>query len=162
MITAATTVERSFRLAASPDAAWALLEDVPRWGRLFPHVEAIEPYPAGGPDAYRWTLEPLGPPGGRVRTVYACRYRRQPGARTLSWTPIDGVGTARFEGEARLTPDGDGTAGTLRLGAALQIPAPRFVRAIVEPAVAVEMARMTDTFLGRLDPEIARPGGSTP
>ncbi len=157
MIETSSRVERTFRLVATPDATWALLADVPRWGHLFPHVTAVEPFPDAGPDAYRWAMAPLGPPGARVETVYACRYVRQPDGRVLAWTPIEGVGNARFEGEVRLRPDGEGTAGTLRLDATLQIPAPAFARAIVEPAVAFEMGRMTETFLGRLDAEIAHP-----
>ena len=155
MVEATARIDRAFQLAAAPIDAWTLLADVPRWGRLFPHVEAVDPLPESGPDVYRWTLSPLGPPGVRVRTVYACRYRRHPDARALAWTPVEGVGNARFEGEVRLAPDGRGTAGTLRLVAMLQIPAPAFLHAVVEPAVALEMGRMTDTFLARLDAAVA-------
>ena len=150
MIEVHTQIERAFRLAAAPDAAWALLQDVPRWGALFPRVASVEPYPAAGPDAFLWRMDPLGPPGVQVRTVYACRYRRQPGP-ALEWTPVEGVGNAQFDGAVRLAACPGGTAGTLRLAAALDIPAPRFARAVVEPAVALEMGRMTDTFLARLD-----------
>ena len=150
MVEAAARISRTFRLAAAPDEVWALLADVPQWGRLYPGVASIVPFPEAGADAYLWTMEPLGPPGGRVRTVYACRYHRQPAERTLTWTPVPGVGTAQFEGEARLEPHGAGTRGTLRLNAVLQIPAPRFMRGVVRPAVAAEMERRTDEFLERL------------
>lgn len=151
MVTVQAHVERAFRLPAAPAAAWALLADVPRWGALFPRVAAVEPLPAAGPDVYRWTMEPMGPPGAAVRTVYACRYRRQPEAHALTWEPVDGLGNARFEGGVRLAAAADGgTSGTLRLGAALQIPAPRFARPVVEPAVNLEIGRMTDQFLDRL------------
>ena len=106
--------------------------------------------PTPAPDAFLWQMDPLGPPGVQVRTVYACRYRRQPGP-ALAWTPVEGVGNARFGGAVRLAARDGGTAGTLRLEAALEVPAPRFARAVVEPAVALEMGRMTDTFLVRLD-----------
>ena len=158
MIEVAVRVERAFRLAAPPAEAWALLRDVPRWGALFPGVASVEPYAAppdtadgrGGADAFVWTMEPMGPPGGRVTTVYACRYRADDDARRLTWTPVEGVGNARFSGAAALRDDAGGAAGTLRLEAALQVPAPRFARAVVEPAVAFEMGRMTDGFLDRL------------
>lgn len=150
MIEVQTRVERAFRLAASPDAAGAFLADVPRWGALFPRVASVEPLPDAGPDAFLWRLDPLGPPGVEVRTVYACRYRWGPG-HDLAWTPVEGVGNARFEGGVRLADGAPGTAGALRLEATLDVPAPRFVRAVVEAAVNVEMGRMTDTFLDRLD-----------
>lgn len=150
MVEVAVRIERAFRLPASPDAAWALLADVPRWSRLYPHVEAVDPLPEAGPGVFRTTMTPLGPPGGRVRVVYACRYTADPEALALVWTPVEGVGTGRFDGEVRLRPEAGVTAGTLRLGAVLQIPAPSFVRGIVGPSVRAEMERMTDTFLGRL------------
>lgn len=151
MIAVTAHVARAFRLDASASAAWALLRDVPRWGVLFPHVEAVEPLP-GEAGAFVWRMSPLGPPGGRVGVVYACRYAADEAARTLVWTPVEGVGNARFEGAAALVEGADGgTSGTLRLDATLHIPAPSFLRGLVEAGVTTEMGRMTDTFLGRLD-----------
>ena len=49
MIEARARIERARRLAAAPDAAWALLRDVPRWGRLFPHAMLASPAPIGKP-----------------------------------------------------------------------------------------------------------------
>ena len=152
MVHATAHIQRRFRLAAPVEAAWALLTDVPRWGVLFPHVESVEPADPGRQrgEVFVWRMAPLGPPGGRVETVYACRYAAEPARHALTWTPVDGVGNARFAGSCVLRPDGEATEGTLRLDATLEIPAPSFVRAIVEPAVALEMGRMTDTFLDRL------------
>lgn len=157
MVRATSHIQRRFRLSASVEAAWALLADVPRWGVLFPHVEAVEPLGglrqpgASDGETFLWRMAPLGPPGGRVETVYACRYAAEPARHALSWVPVEDVGNARFAGACTLAADGDATTGTLRLDATLEIPAPSFVRAVVEPAVAMEMGRMTDTFLDRLD-----------
>ncbi len=165
MIRAASRIQRSFQLAAPVEAAWALLADVPRWGVLFPHVASVEPFrPPGHPpngdrqrgDAFVWRMAPLGPPGARVETVYACRYTAEPARHALAWAPIEGVGNAQFAGACVLEDGGDVTAGTLRLDATLEIPAPSFVRAVVEPAVAAEMGRMTDTFIGRLAAALRR------
>ena len=160
MIEVPVRVERAFALAAPPEAAWAWLRDVPRWGALFPGVASVRPYdapPATGAEngatslgAFVWQMEPMGPPGGRVTTVYACRYLADDDGLALAWRPVEGVGNARFAGGAALRPAPGGAAGTLRLEAALQVPAPRFVRAVVEPAVAAEMGRMTNEFLRRL------------
>ena len=153
MVHARSRIDRRFRLGASVEAAWALLRDVPRWGALFPGVASVGPFDAGGQpgESFVWRMAPMGPPGGRVETVYACRYAADPEAHTLTWTPVEDVGNARFAGSCALWADGAATAGRLQLDATLQIPAPSFVRALVEPAVALEMGRMTDTFLGRLD-----------
>lgn len=160
MIEVPVRVDRAFSLAAPPEAAWAWLRDVPRWGALFPGVASVEPHAAppapgdaGGAvplGAFVWRMEPMGPPGGRVTTVYACRYLADDDALALAWRPVEGVGNARFSGGAALRPAPGGAAGTLRLEAALRVPAPRFVRGVVEPAVAFEMGRMTDEFLRRL------------
>lgn len=150
MLPVLIAVDRRFGLAAAPDAAFALLCDVPAWGRLFPHVEAVAPL-GTETDAFVWTLEPLGPPGFAARTVYACRYVPDAEARSLTWTPVDGVGNARFAGGVTLEPDGDGTAGRLWLDATLELPAPAFARAIVEPAVGLAFRQMVGTFLERLD-----------
>ena len=152
MIEARARVERARRLAAAPDAAWALLRDVPRWGRLFPHVDSVEPYPEAGPDAFLWRMEPLGPPGAHARVVYACRYRADAASRTLTWTPVEGVGTGSFAGHCALVEGAaGGTDGTLAMDATLRIPAPRLLRGVVVPLVQAEMGRMVDAFLDRLD-----------
>ena len=166
MVHARVQIARDLRLAAPVERAWRLLADVEQWGRLFPHVVSVQPYEpgdhtrqsaaeAGSDPVFLWRMAPLGPPGGRVETVYACRYHPEPASHTLRWTPVDGVGTARFAGACALQPAGDATVGTLRLDATLEIPAPSFVRAVVQPAVEFEMGRMTDTFIERLGAALA-------
>lgn len=152
MVEAHARIERTRHLDASPADAWAVLQDVPRWGRLFPHVESVEPYPEAGPHVFLWQMEPLGPPGGRVRTVYACRYHADEATHTLTWTPVEGVGSAQFAGHCALAlADGGGTDGSLVMDATLRIPAPGFMRAVVAPLVQIEMGRMTDDFLHQLN-----------
>lgn len=150
MVEVPVRIERTFRFPVAPEAAWGLLADVPRWGRMFPHVEAVEPLSGAGEGVYRTTMEPLGPPGGRVRIVYACRYVPDAGAMRLTWTPVAGVGNAAFDGDVAVRPEAGAAAGALRLGAVLHVPAPGFARGIVVPAVRLEMGRMTDAFLDRL------------
>ncbi len=144
-------LERTVALRLAPDAAFALLADVPAWGVLFPHVERVDPYPPAGPGAYVWTMEPLGPPGVGVRVVYACRYVADAAARTVEWTPVEGVGNGRFSGGVALHPAPEGgTVGELHLESTLWIPAPWWVRPAVVPAVTFEFGRMVDTFVSRL------------
>ena len=150
MIEVTASVARERRLAAGLDRAWSLLQDVPAWGPLFPRVESVEPL-GGHPGAFVWRMAPLGPPGGRVRVVYACRYTPEPETHTLRWAPVAGVGNARFAGACALRAEGGGVVGTLAMEATLEIPAPRFVRPVVEATLRPEMGRMVDTFLDRLD-----------
>ncbi len=146
----AVGVARAFRLRAAPARAFAFLGDVPAWGALFPHVESVTPLD-GVADAFVWTMAPLGPPGVAVRTVYACRYASDDTAHRIDFEPVDGVGNAQFSGAVALHDADGGTAGDLRLDAVLEIPAPAFARAIVEPAVSLAFRQMTATFLERLD-----------
>ena len=151
MVEVALRIERTVALRLAPCAAFALLADVPAWGALFPHVDRVEPYPDAGPDAFLWTMAPLGPPGVGVRVSYACRYAFDAEARRVAWTPVENVGNGRFEGDVALAEaPGGGTTGTLRLGSTLWIPAPAFVRPLVVPAVRSEFGRMVDTFAARL------------
>jgi carbon monoxide dehydrogenase subunit G len=144
------SLTRAFRINAPPEAVHAFLADVPRWAALFPRVEHVEPLNLPGDPTYRWTMEPMGPPALGLRTVYACTYAMDAEARTVRWTPVPGIGNAAFRGGTALAPDGGATAGRLDLAATLTIPAPGFVRALVEPAVRLEFGRMTDLFLRRL------------
>ena len=168
MITARAHIERNRHLDAAPDAAWALLQDVPRWGMLFPNVEAIQRIaePSGEPGdlgAFVWRLGPLGPPGRKVRTVYACRYHADDGARVLTWAPTDDApgtpSTGTFAGQVSLASSGGGTRGALVMDATLEIPAPSFLKSVVAPLVEAEMGRMTDQFLDRLAAHLG-PGGA--
>ena len=145
------SVRRALALRLAPEAAFALLADVPAWAALFPHVDRVEAFAPAGPDAFLWTMAPLGPPGAAVRTVYACRYQSDAAALAVAWTPVEGVGNARFEGAIALAPGPDGgTVGELRLAATLSVPAPAFARPLVVAAVTFEFGRMVDTFAARL------------
>ena len=142
--------------APEPAAAFAFLSDVRAWGALFPNVERVEPLAGPGgapvPDAFVWTMAPMGPPGVAVRTVYGCRYTFDAAAQTVAWTPVDGVGNARFAGRVALDPRTDGgTDARLVLDAVLSVPAPALVRPLVSAAVTFEFGRMLETFAGRLE-----------
>lgn len=158
MIRVPAEVRRSFTLSVSPEAAFAVLQDVPTWGALFPGVEAISPL---GGDVWRWEMEPMGPPAVQVRTVYACRYTFDAETRTVAWAPEPGIGNATFEGavtlapEAGTAPEASGeTRGELWLESVLEIPAPRFVAGVVRGAVGVAFGQMTDRFLARLSEHV--------
>ena len=151
MITVDARLDRAFAFDAPVEAAYALLSDVPRWARLFPRVERVDAEPtADGAEAWRWTMEALGPPGYAVQTVYACRYAFDPAAHAVAWAPMPELGNARFSGGVDLDPDGAGSRGRLRLEASLDLPAPRFAAGLVRPAVRLEFERMTGVFLSRV------------
>ena len=144
------STRRTAALRLAPAATFAFLSDVPAWGALFPNVARIEPLPE--PGAFVWTMVPIGPPGVAVQTVYGCRYTFDAAAQTVAWTPVDGVGNARFSGHVALVPRADGgTDAHLVLDAILSIPAPALLRPLVVAAVMREFGRMLEVFAGRLE-----------
>ena len=114
MVESSTRVERTLRLDAPLAEAWEMLLDVPRWGMLFPHVDTIEPM---GEGQYLWRMEPLGPPGRKVRVVYACRYDADEATRTL--TPLASSGAAA---SGRRTSAPTSPAGTRARSASMTRP----------------------------------------
>lgn len=142
------STRRTAALRLAPAAAMEMLADVPAWGRLFPRVASIEPLNAA--DAFLWTMEPIGPPGAAVQTVYGCRYTF--GERSVAWTPVAGIGNARFSGQVEVEARADGGADLhLALESVLTVPAPAFVRPLVVAAVSLEFRRMIDIFAARLE-----------
>ncbi|MFN3597677.1 MAG: SRPBCC family protein [Rubricoccaceae bacterium] len=149
-------LRRQARLPGPPARAAAFLADVPGWARLFPGVERVEAAPAYGPQAFRWTMAPQGPPGYQVRTEYVCRYTFAPDG--VAWTPVPGEGNAQFRGGVALAPEGEAVRATLDLGATLELPVPAFARRLVQPALEAAFAALTDRFLSRLAEELSGRG----
>lgn len=150
MIRVPVRLDRAFDLPVGIDSAFALLSDIPRWGGLYPRVASIDPLPDHGADAWRWRMDPMGPPGFEARIVYGCRYTIDTERYAVTWGPIEGVGNSFFSGAAELVGGANLCSGRLHLLAELEIPAPRFVRPIVQAQVSFEMGRMTDVFLRRV------------
>lgn len=155
MIRVPVSLDRAFDLPVGIDVAFALLSDIPRWGGLYPRVASLDPIPEQGPDAWRWRMEPMGPPGFEARIVYGCRYTINPERHAVTWVPLAGVGNSLFSGAAELVGGANLCSGRLRLEADLEIPAPRFVKPLVQAQVGFEMGRMTDTFIQRVRNELA-------
>jgi len=148
-------LDRTFELATGIEAAFALLSDIPAWGGLYPRVASLDPLPEHGESAWRWQMEPMGPPGFEARTVYGCHYIIDATRHTVTWTPIESVGNALFSGSVRLVGGANATSAQLHLDTELEIPAPRFVRPLLRVQVAFEMGRLTDVFIGRVRDELA-------
>ena len=150
MIRARVALDRTFDLPVGIETAFALMADIPAWGALYPRVASLDPLPEHGPAAWRWQMEPMGPPGFEARTVYGCRYAIDPERHSVTWTPIESVGNALFSGAVGLVGGANLASGRLHLEADLEIPAPWFVRPLVQAQVAFEMGRLTDVFLRRV------------
>ncbi|GAB5537606.1 MAG: hypothetical protein Rubg2KO_38550 [Rubricoccaceae bacterium] len=155
MIRVPVALDRTFDLPVGKATAFELLSDIPAWGALYPRVASLDPLPERGVLAWRWRMEPMGPPGFEARITYGCHYTIDPQRHAVTWAPLEGVGNSLFSGAAELMGGANLCSGRLRLKADLEIPAPRFVRPLVQAQVGFEMGRMTDTFIRRVRDELA-------
>lgn len=146
-------VDRTFTVRAAPDEVWALLADVAASAAFFPDVDRLTPL---GDGTWRWELAAVGPPQARFQTVYACRYVGDAKARTMVWTPVDGVGNARVAGTWRVDGRGAGAALVLHTTCRLVLPLPGLLRPVVAPAVDLAFRRSVHTYV---DGIVGRFGG---
>ncbi|MEC7947889.1 MAG: SRPBCC family protein [Myxococcota bacterium] len=142
------TADQGFSVPASPDAAFALVADVPDSVSHFPGIDGFE---AAGPDAWRWTLATLGSGRLQLQTVYTCRYSRDAQARTVRWVAADAPSdNARVEGTWTITPEGTGTRLRLTNTLTIDVPVPRVMRRPAEALVSHENNRLIAEYIDNL------------
>ena len=123
-------VDHVFEVSADRETVFALLSDVPRSVSHFPDVvELIDQ----GDEVYEWVMKSKGPRGFGHAVRYACHYTSNPAARTVTWSPIQGVGNAVFSGTWKLEVMDAGTRVHFGTNAILSVPAPRMLRSAVAP-----------------------------
>ena len=123
-------VETVFHVSANLETAFALFSDVPRSIGHFPDVENLIDR---GDNVFEWVMKSKGPKGLEHAVRYACLYASSETDRTVSWTPIDGVGNALFSGTWKLEGLDNGTRVHFETQATMVIPAPRIMRSAVAP-----------------------------
>jgi len=103
-------IRNSFRIPASVDEAWKVLNDVPRVARCAPGAQLLEERPDG---SYVGTVAVrLGPVALSFKGVFAYKEKDEAAKRVLadaSGTEAKARGTAKAEVVFQLSPDGDGT-----------------------------------------------------
>jgi carbon monoxide dehydrogenase subunit G len=139
-------VERSVEVAVEPEQAFALLCDVPDSVSHFPDLDRL----TGADGTYTWTLKKVGVGKVSIQLVYACAYANDPATRSLTWTPVEGVGNGVVSGSWSVEAVGSGTRLTLRNHLVLTLDLPRLLRGVAEGLVARENARMIEAYVANL------------
>jgi len=141
-------VKKRFKVKAAPAAVFELLADVPESVSHFPKVDELVDL---GGNAYRWEMEKIGVDRYSLQTVYACQYRSNKRAGTVTWEPIEGEGNGLVEGQwtiKKATPSGSNL--TLTTSASLELPLPRLVKFVVAPLVEREFQALIDEYIENL------------
>lgn len=146
MIEVENALERTLIVSATPEQAFALVCSIPDSSAHFPGVESVTPE-AGG---WTWRLEKAGVGSVSLQAVYGCRYVSDAAARTLTWSPLEGVGNTRVSGSWRIAPGPGGTRLEFRNRAVLSLPLPRLMRAMVAGFIQRENAKLIDGYLANL------------
>ena len=119
-----------FEVSADRETVFALLSDVPRSVSHFPDVVELVDQ---GDEVYEWVMKSKGPRGFEHAVRYACNYIANPAAKTVTWSPVQGVGNAVFSGTWKLEGMDTGTRVHFGTHAILSIQAPRMLRSAVAP-----------------------------
>jgi len=147
-------VSKQFETPASPGNVFELLADVPRSASHFPDVEKLEPL---GGNSYRWIMEKIALGEHTLQqTIYACAYRSDPATLSVSWTPVEGEGNARVEGNWTLAPAGTGTAIRLHTKGTLEVDLPGFLQLFLSPLIELAFTQKIDRYISNLQAAFAK------
>ena len=145
---------RDFEVGAAPEAAFALLADVPRSASHFPDVRRLVPL---GDNAFRWEMAPAGVGELSLQVVYASRYRGDPARLHVGWDPLPGVGNAQVGGHWQLALSPRGTRVHLQLDARFDLPVPALLAKVAARLLARELGRQVDIYIAALGRTLGAP-----
>ena len=141
-------IKKRFKVKAPVSTVHALLADVPESVSHFPKVAQLVDL---GANCYRWEMEKIGLDKYNLQTVYACRYRSNKRAGTVTWEPIEDEGNALVEGKWTVKKaNPSGTNVTLATTASIEMPLPRLVKFAVAPLVEREFQGLIEEYIDNL------------
>lgn len=138
----------AIEVAASPQAAYDLLADVPDSAAHFPQLETVAPGPEG---AWTWKTKKIGIGKISVQTTYALRYSNDPEALTIAWEPVPEVGNGRSRGSWKIEESPRGARLSFENLFEVEFRGlPSLLRRGVEPFAIKENARIIRLYMGNL------------
>lgn len=141
-----------FVVAASLQATFALLADVPRSVSHFPDIHKLVDLGGG---IYRWELKPLGAAGISHQVVYAARYVGDAAKNSVIWTPVSGIGNGVMQGHWHLRAQGQGTQVEFHNRGELEVPVPMLLRAAAKPVVQGLFQKQVRDYLNNIQRSLA-------
>jgi hypothetical protein len=147
-------VSKQLETPASPETVFELLADVPSSASHFPDVEKLEPL---GGNAFRWIMEKIAIGDHTLQqTIYACVYRSDRAAMSVSWTPVEGEGNAKVEGNWRIEPVETGAKVQLHTKGALEVDLPGFLQFLLAPLIELAFTQKLDRYIANLQATFAK------
>ncbi len=146
-VQAEVDLEYEFAVKAKAKPVFALLSDIPKSSSHFPKVQAITDL---GKGVFQWEMQRVGTPQINIQTVYASKYKIDAKKSVVSWTPAKDVGNAQVSGSWTITDQKNSTALKLVVRAAVFVPLPDIMQAIVQPVISAEFEKLLDQYIANL------------
>jgi carbon monoxide dehydrogenase subunit G len=140
-------VSHDFRVKAPFAKVFAVLADVPVSVSHFPQVHSLVDL---GDGAWRWEMERIGTRRINIQTVYACTYRHDRTAGTVTWEPVPGVGNAVISGSWKLSRSKPGCRVVLRTHGVVDVALPGLMKPLVVPLVKGEFDKLVAKYVANL------------
>ena len=152
-ITVSLALAYEFAVNAPFAEVFSVLADVPTSASYFPKLARLVDL---GDGRYRWEMDKLGSDSVHIQTVYASHYVADKKRGTVVWTPVAGLGNAQVGGSWAIRNKKRYTQLVLHVAAALQLPLPGLMTALVTPVVISEYEKLVEQYIANL---IRRFGG---
>jgi len=136
-----------FEVKAPAKEVFEVLADVPTSASFYPGVKKLTDLGGG---AYRWDMEKIGLGQVTLQTVYASKYVANKTKKTVTWTPVPGVGNTQVSGDWKITDKKKSTHVVLNVQAELTIALPALTKMVAAPVIEAEFERLTEQYLDNL------------
>ena len=145
-------LKRSLKFQGDIEQVRRSMDDLPALLKQFPKLDQLKELK---PNAYEWTLHPIGAAGISHVVVYAADYSTDLSATRVSWVPVKGVGNASLHGSLECVPHGDDIelrveiSGQLRdmsIPLTLRLLAPAYIKKTFEILVDKFSVRLSEHF----------------
>jgi len=131
-------------LAIDYDTAFAFFTDVPATAAIFPKVDRLVDLGGG---KYQWEMQKVGVAKYTIQVVYACSYASDREKGLITWTPVEGAGNARNQGQARIVKTAGGVIVDFSTKLDLSFSfIPSLAKALVKPLIVREFNSTADKF----------------
>lgn len=148
-ITVAVTLSKSFEVACDAKKAFDFLVDVPTTTSIYPKLDKLVHIEG---QTYRWEMAKIGAAGLSFQTLYTVKYTND-GSSKINWEPVAGGKdeNAKISGGWVIKSAGDKKCSiAFSTEAALDLPVPRLMKAVVEPVVKAEFEGQVNEFIGNI------------
>lgn len=148
-ITVAVSLNKSFDVACDAKKAFDFLVDVPATTSIYPKLDKLVHIEG---QTYRWEMAKIGAAGLTFQTMYSVKYTND-GSGKINWEPVAGGKNenAQISGGWVIKSAGDKKCSiAFTTEAALDLPVPRLMKAVVEPVVKAEFEGQVNEFIGNI------------